>query len=327
MLIDRFPISIDKIKTYDDYALLDYITEIVESHITSITQMNKTNILYTSDIGDIEEYTILMKNNNPYKYYPLDRNLNLWKDNRIIENVKNDSEKFTLTLINDKLSYGIDKPELVINVIDIIGLLVAYYKYTKLGNDNIRYFIRNFLLKPFILHSVDKLIMRYFTNHVIAIYMEYVINGEIIFINNAIMYDDKRLSFINKNLEPGLKELSILTKDYIQGNITTTSLLRELITPNNNMVDYIIYIGNLGSILPDYSADTLSYEFLKDYDIVNSLLYFYSMYPNPVKYKNLKRILKMTLNKYKNNNIIDNYRDPIIKGYLKKLYKNLINKI
>ena len=30
MLIDRFPISIDKIKTYDDYALLNYITEIVE---------------------------------------------------------------------------------------------------------------------------------------------------------------------------------------------------------------------------------------------------------------------------------------------------------
>lgn len=330
-LISRIPINTEIIKGFNnDYDLLDYINEIVNNYSGTIESINKidhgNNILFTSSIGDITEHIMIMKNSNPYKYYPLGKNIDYWKDNHIVDCVYNNSDEFTLTVRNDKLVYNIINPAIVIITIDIVGLLFSYYKYMTKETNDIS-FMRNFILYPFFLHTINTWLVRYWGTFLNNSYMEYIMSDRISStIYDDIMYDDKALNFINKELDTAQRDIISIFEEHVKGNITTSFLIQNILIIDGNMTDYIYRINKLANIVSNNSIEALTQLFLKDYNLVNLIIDLYDTAYNPLKLKNLKRILKLVLNKYKNNNVINN-SNILIKQSLIELFENIRTKL
>lgn len=325
-LISPFTISESTIlKASDDFNLLSYTKLALIEHSSSLDwvsnrEINIQNIMsQPNKRNDLLEYFLLVQNDIPFKYLPLDKRIDELRNTYPIRLIHTDSNEYSLYTINDQIIYKNFAPTISIFTIDILLLLFNWFKYIKYcllkkEDYNLTYFIRNYVMYSLLYQQQDIVI----SNMISSLMLD--IETSLMFDFKPSVYDidmthSTRFNFADNNIVNIIKDLVEITTKLMSGKITPIQVLNSIRLPTQiTLKENLLTINDLIPYKNDPQLEWIV--FLKDFNYAKFVYNLYITYPNDQNKTAIKRSLYSIFNKYQMTKFWEQIRNKKLKDYI-----------
>ena len=261
------------------------------------------------------EYLIPTGDNDYIKILPFDSTWDEWSKLKPVVLWYNDSNEFSLDILNDQVKYRFDQPLWATIFIDCCMLGMMYYAYLKKAPyiDDEKT-IHNFLHKHVFSKFFDDLEDIWLFNQFKLVVNSVTEEQKIEEFNHLYVYQGGRQKEANTRLHNRLVEVK-------NGNVKPGGILSSHLLFTGSILNKI----NYGFEYLD-TEHLRQYEFtriLKDIPYLEMILKLYSFRPDHSSYQELTRTLRVMLHRYKINRPWNNLTDTIIKTEIEERIENL----
>lgn len=270
---------------------------------------------YTRTFFNTLEYLIPTGDNDYIKILPFDKDWEEWSKLKPVVLWYNDSNEFSLDILNDQVKYRYDQPTWATIFIDSCTLGMMYYSYIKKApymddEKTIHNFLHRYIFSKFFDDLEDIWLLNQF---------KFLINNinnnqSIQEFSNLYIYQGGRQKEANTRLYNKILEIK-------SGNIRPANILSSPLLFTGSILNKI----NYGFIYLD-TEHLKQYEFtriLKDLPYLEIILKLYNFRPDSSYYKELSRELRVQLYRYKINKPWSTLTDTIIKSTIEEKIEEL----
>lgn len=322
------PFDVNKseiLKCSDDFDLLNHTNLMLSEHASSLDQIVKQNlskaIVYKSNKNlTTSEYFLILQNQLPFKYLPIDKSLEDLIYNYPVRLVYTDSNEYSLYMVSGHLNLQKMPPSVSIFTIDILMLLFNWYKYNKhklikKEEISIIHFISKYVFLPLIYQQQDIIV----SNMIYSLMLD--IETSILFDLNTNIYDidithDTRFNYVKANIQKIPKDIYELVDKVIKGKTKPIQLLNSIKLPTGlSLKENILLNNDLVKYKNDMQLEWTI--FVKDFNYVKFIYNLYIMYPNEQDKKAIKRVLYSIRNKCHMTKFWGYIKDKTLKDYVK----------